>query len=591
MAGEIRIEPYSDALLVLGTAAVLVPLARRAGISPIFAYLGAGFALGPFGLGSFANDHPAIDWLTISDSQNVAGIAELGVVFLLFLIGLELSPTRLYAMRRQVIGLGFGQVLITSAALAGGFWFLGYDAAAAIIVGICLALSSTAIVIEIYSMQGRFMTTAGRASFSILLAQDIAVIPMLILVSLLAAGKSASVMEGLMLAIGQAFLALAAIAVLGRALLKRFFSMIARTQSAEMFIAATLLVIVASGVAAAAAGLSMALGAFVAGLILSETEFRKAVQAIVEPFKSLLLGLFFFSVGMSADMSLFTSDPLRLAAAVVALLCVKAAILFAMTRLFGIARMPALETAMMLAAGGEFAFVGISAAVNAGIISPEAARFPFALTTLTMALIPLLAILARRIEAWAAPDTVHDPALDLQPSEMRNHAIVVGHGRVGKVVCEMLERNSVAFVATDMDPAVVSRERKAGREVFFGNAADPLFLGISGIAHARAVIVTIHTAGAITEIIQVIRSLRPDIEVLCRARDASHARQLYAAGANDVVPETTEASLLLAEASLLSLGLPTGKIIASIHERRDEFRQEFREAARINQRAAQAGEN
>ena len=306
----INICNYSDALIVLGTAGVVVPMVRRFGLSPVLGYLGAGALLGPLGLGTFNQKYPALFWFTISDARNVDGIAELGIVFLLFLIGLELSLQRLLAMRRLVFGLGGSQVLLTTALLAGVALLLGQSASEAVILGACLSLSSTAIVLELLSNQERLTTTVGRASFSVLFAQDLAVIPILMFISILAAGSGGSVLKSLGTALLQAVIAVAVIVVFGRVLLRPLFRLVANARSTELFIAVILFVIIAAGVIAYEAGLSMALGAFVAGLLLAETEYRKAIEATVEPFKGLLLGIFFFTVGMDIDVRELLHDPL-----------------------------------------------------------------------------------------------------------------------------------------------------------------------------------------------------------------------------------------------------------------------------------------
>ena len=302
MASTINIDTSSDALVVLGTAGVVVPLVRWWGISPILGYLGAGALLGPFGLGSFVGSLPVLYWFTILNDQNVAGIAELGIVFLLFVIGLELSYERLMTMRRLVFGLGSLQVVATTAVIAALALAAGLEGPVAIILGACLALSSTAVVIEVLSSQGRLATSAGRVSFAALLAQDLAVVPILLFISILGAGSGGSILASLATALLHAGAALAAIVIFGRTLLRPLFRLVASVNSSELFIAAILFVIVGAGVVAAQAGLSMALGAFVAGLLLAETEYRKAVEATVEPFKGLLLGLFFFTVGMKIDV-------------------------------------------------------------------------------------------------------------------------------------------------------------------------------------------------------------------------------------------------------------------------------------------------
>jgi CPA2 family monovalent cation:H+ antiporter-2 len=581
MAGAIgNISAYSDALVVLGTAGIVIPLVRRLGLSPVLGYLGAGAILGPLGLGSFKEQIPALYWLTVVDARNVSAFAELGVVFLLFLIGLELSFHRLLTMRRLVFGLGGLQVALSTALIAGIAALAGHTGAAAIIVGSCLALSSTAIVLDMLSHQRRLSTAAGRTSFAILLAQDLAVAPILLLVSILASGTGRSALSGLALAVANATLALGVIVAAGRLLLRPMFRLVAATGTTELFVAAALFVIVASAVVAGLAGMSMALGAFVAGLLLAESEFRKAIEATIEPFKSLLLGLFFFTVGMNIDLRVLAAQPGLMLACVAGLIGIKAALIVGLGRLFRVPPHAALETGLLLGPGGEFAFVVIGVAAAAQLVPSSTASFTLAVTSITMALIPVLAMAAHRI----APRLEERRPLDSElltvpPANGHARAIVVGHGRVGQVVCDVLDVHGVPYLATDRDPGVVMGSRRRGREVYYGDASSPAFLKSCGIMSAPALIVTIHDHAAIDEIVVVARELRPDLLIVSRARDATHARHLYAVGVSDAVPETIEASLQLSEAALVGLGVPAGPAIASIHDKRDEFRRELQEAA------------
>ena len=580
MAASINIPVYSDALVVLGTAGVVVPMVHRWGISPVLGYLGAGALLGPLGLGSFIGQFPILYWFTVVDAQNVAGIADLGVVFLLFLIGLELTYERLMAMRRLVFGLGGLQVAITTAILATVIAHAGQNVPVAIMLGSCLALSSTAIVLELLSSQGRLTTSAGRASFAVLLAQDLAVIPILMFVSILGAGKGNSVLATIGMALLQAVAAIALIVVVGRAMLRPLFRQVARTHSSELFIAAILFVIVGTGVVAAVANLSMALGAFVAGLLLAETEYRKAIEATIEPFKGLLLGLFFFTIGMGIDARELAREPLLLIACVVGLVGLKAGILALLGRAFKLSWPAAVETGLLLGPGGEFAFVGIGLAATLGVVTHHVASFTLAVTSLTMALIPVLAIAAKKLSPLLTAPRELDAALKIEPAPQTRHAIVVGYGRVGQVICTMLERHGVAYTAADDDANTVTEERGKGHAVYFGDATHPAFLKACGLMEASGVIVTIHTRARIDDVVQEVRKARPDILIVARARDAEHARHLYAIGVTDAVPETIEASLQLSEAALVGLGIPTGPVIASVHEQRDVFRHELQAAAK-----------
>ena len=580
MASTINVAAYSDALVVLGTAGIVVPIVSRLGFSPVLGYLGAGALLGPLGLGSLIGSFPVLYWFTVGDAKDVAGIAELGVVFLLFLIGIELSLHRLLTMRRLVFGLGGLQVLLTTVLLAGVAAYAGSTPSEAIIFGSSLSLSSTAIVLELLSNQGRLKTNTGRASFAVLLLQDLAVIPILMFISLLAAGSGGSVLGSLGRALLQAALALAVIVVFGRVALQPLFRLVATTRSRDLFIATALFVIIAAGVVANQAGLSMALGAFVAGLLLAETEYRKAIEATVEPFKGLLLGIFFFTVGMDIDIRELLREPLLLAAAVVGLIAVKSLVIVGLAKLFRLSWPVAVEMGMLLGPGGEFAFVGIGMARDLGLVDAEFASFALVVTSVTMALTPLLSFAARRFAARLRAAGTAPSELTVRPGARRKHAIVVGYGRVGKVVCALLKEHGIPYIAADSNAVTVTHDRRDGRDVYYGDAADPKFLEICGLADAAGVIITIHDHDLIDDVVAHVRAMRPDVLIVSRARDADHARHLYRLGATDAVPETVEASLQLSEAALVGLGIAAGPAIASIHEKRDEIRHALQEAAR-----------
>lgn len=567
---------YRDVMVVLTTAAVVVPLVQRLKVSPILGFLLAGIVLGPKGLGAL----PAFDWITINDEKSLSALAELGVVFLMFLIGLELSLKRLVTMRRQVFALGGLQIAISGALIGIGAALLGFDAAAATIIGFSLALSSTAIVVEVLSRQNRFRTATGRASFAVLLAQDLAVVPLLLLTTILGPGQQQSIVAGLLLAFAQAGLAIAVIVVAGTVVLRPLFRLVASSDNTELFVAATLFVAVGSGLLTAAAGLSMALGAFVAGLLLAETEFRRAIEATIDPFKGLLLGVFFFTVGMSLDITALLTNPLPVIGATLALIITKVLVAGGLLRAFGAPNHVALQGAMLLGPGGEFAFIVIGLAITYNMLSGEAGAFVQAVTSLSMALIPLLDYAARRGTAKWLPQQLANPALSELPEDANVRAIVIGYGRVGSLVSEMLDRHKVKHLVIERAPDIVSRARADGKPVYYGDAKNVGFLNRCGFQDASAVIITIHVNAEIDDIVRVVRAEREKVVIVSRARDADHARHLYDLGVTDVVPETIEASLQLTEAALVGLGVPTGLVIASVHERRDEFREELQVAAK-----------
>lgn len=580
MAAALDLSAYKDGLIVLGTAAVIVPIVNRLKFSPILGFLAAGLMLGPKGLGAFAQDLPYLDFITVTGEKQIAAIAELGIVFLLFLIGLELSPQRLFKMKRLVFGLGGLQIVLSTLALAAGLAALGFPPGTAAVIGAGLSLSSTAIVVEILARSGRLATNTGRASFAVLIAQDIAVVPLLFLVGVVGSGSEGSVWLNLLLALGEGALAIGAIVLVSRLVLQPLFRLVATPDNPEFFIAATIFVAIGTGVASAFAGLSMALGAFVAGLVLAETEYRRAIEVTIEPFKSLLLGVFFFSVGMSIEPAEIVRSPLLIVGGVLGLLVIKAVIAYALARVFRVSNATSIETALLLAPGGEFAFIVIAMILSLGLLVRAEAELLLTIVAVSMALLPGIAFVARRFAKRFARPALPAEAMAQPPVDEMRRAIVVGHGRVGEVVCDMLDRHHVPYLATDRDASAVSLWRRRGRNIFYGDASNQLFLKSCGIDKASAVIVTINNAAKIKEVVDSAKALRGDVIIVARARDAAHARELYAAGVTDAVPETIEASLQLSEAALVGLGVAAGYVIASVHEKRDEFRHELQEAAR-----------
>ena len=571
---------FKDALLILSTAGVIVPVMHKLKISPILSFLTAGAALGPHGLGRLAAGEPVLEWFTVTGERQISVLADMGIVFLLFFIGLELSLRRLRTMRRLVFGLGGLQCMLGTLAIGLIALAAGQPPAAALIIGASLALSSTAIVVELLSRQHRMAGVTGRTSFAILLAQDLAVVPLLFLIGVLGSREDGSIALGILLALGQAAIAVIVIGLVGRALLRPLFRLVASTDSPELFMAATLLIAVGAGVVAALAGLSMALGAFIAGLLLAETEYRRAIEAIIEPFKGLLLGVFFFSVGMHIELAQIWEQPLVMAAGVMALLIVKTALIAPLCRLWGIPWAASVETGLLLAPGGEFAFIGIGMASLLNLVGAEVAATVLAVVSLTMALLPLLASAGRHLAARLETGNPSEPlATVLPPDDHVARVLVVGHGRVGQLVCDMLDHHKVPYLATDRDPVLVSRWRKRGRPIYYGDVSNRLFLERCGIGEAPGVILTIDNYETVEEIVRTARGRRPDVLIVARARDAQHARHLYTLGVTDTVPETIEASLQLAESALVGLGVPMGLVIASIHERREVVRKELQAAA------------
>ena len=562
---------YKDLVLFLAMAGVVVPLFKRLKISPVLGFLGAGVALGPFGLGRFTSALPWLTAVTVTDPGEMDQLAEFGVVFLLFMIGLELSLGRLRRMRGLVFGLGLAQVALTAGVFfaVGRFAHLSLPAAASI--GAALALSSTAIVMPVLAETNRQQTEAGRATFAILLVQDLAVTP--IVVTLAVIGHARSGFDArLLLTFVPAAIGLVVIGVAGRLLLRPMLKSVARARSQELFVAACLLVVIGAGLASAAAGLPMAVGAFVAGLLLAETEYRHEVEVTIEPFKGLLLGLFFVSVGLGLNLSRLAVHPAEILGLAVGLIVAKTAITFVAARLCRLKTGVAAETALSLAAGGEFAFVILSTAMAAHVIPRPMGQSVVMAATLSMFAIPALGALGARLGRQAeAPANASAPS----PHDGPARVLVVGYGRVGRMVGEMLSRHEIPWAAVDRDARFAEAGRSAGKAVFFGDAARGEFLIKLGVDTARALVVTRDAPDAAEATVAAARALRPDLTIVARARDTRHAQRLYALGATDVVPETVEASLQLSEAVLIDVGAPMGLVIASIHERRDEYRRQL----------------
>ena len=550
--------PYlREAIVFLVAAGVIVPLLHRLRVGSVLGYLIVGGLIGPFGLGLWATTWPPLAAVVITDLDGVQALAELGVLFLLFTIGLELSLDRLWAMRRLVFGLGSLQVLLTGAVIGLIAWRFGNSGPASIVLGACLALSSTAIVMQILMQKRRLATPLGRASFSILLMQDLAVVPILFVVGVLGAKVEGSIGVALVLALAKAVLTVGAIYLVGRLVLRPVLRLVAQARSAEMFMAAVLLAVVGLATITGFAGLSMPLGAFLAGLLLAETEFRHEIEVDIEPFKGLMLGLFFMSVGMGIDWRVVADEPFWIAGGVVGLFALKAAITAGLCLAFGLPRAAALETGLLLGQGGEFAFIVVGLAMSLALLPADVGQYMLIVTGLTMLVTPLVAAAAARLAARLAHhDTASAAEGDLAAvATIDGHVVIAGFGRVGRLVAATLQAEALSFLALDNDAAAVARERAGGLPVFFGDASRLEMLVRAHVERAGAVVVTLDDPASAERIVAAVHGAWPAIPIYARARDAAHAARLTAAGASVAVPLPTEASLHLAGRVLVGLGL------------------------------------
>ncbi|ARN79754.1 cation:proton antiporter [Methylocystis bryophila] len=571
------LESYREALLFLATAGVVVPLFHRLRLSPVLGFLAAGVALGPFGLGRFGDHVEFLNYLSISNVERVASVAEFGLVFLLFMIGLELSWERLERMRRLIFGLGLAQMLVSTGALAaiGYFWF-ALDPAPSLVMGGALAMSSTGLVMGVLAETRRLNKPAGRAAFAVLLTQDLAVAPALLFISLMQRAHEHPLTPfELFATFAPACVALGGLILAGRLFLRPLFHLVASAQSTELFVAACLLIVVGAGVVSASAGFSMELGAFVAGLLLAETEYRREIEVTMEPFKGLLLGLFFVSIGAELNLDLLLGDPLLFVGYASGLIGLKAALTSLLALALKFPASVAAETGLLLAPGGEFAFALLTFASVAGVLPGQHGAEAMVAVTLSMFAAPLLARLGARFPSGKSAEALRAEFAHLMPEGdvAAGKVLIVGFGRVGALLGEMLSRHEIPFVAIDDAVSVVAERRNEGVDIYWGSAEKRELLAKCGLEQARALAVTVTKVEAAVEIVRVAHEMRGDMTIVARARDADHATRLYEAGATDAIPETIEASLQLAETVLVDIGVPMGHVIASIHGKRDEYRE------------------
>ncbi len=549
-----------DVLVLLAATLVVVASVRRLRLPPVIGFLAVGAALGPHALG----------W--VEDTQTTNTLAEFGVVFLLFTLGLEFSLPRMIAMRKEVFALGSAQVGLTAAAFGVVAWFLGSPPAVAAVLGGAVAMSSTAIVVQQLTEQGELNRTHGRLSFGILLFQDLAFVPFLALAGVIASADTGYSATDVLAALGKGAVALAIVLAAGRWLLRPMFHEIASSHTPELFTLAVLFVAMAAAWSTHAVGLSLALGGFLAGMMLAETEYRYQVDAGIRPFRDTLLGLFFVTVGMKLDIRLLASEAPVVTAMLAAMLLVKAGVITLVARRYAGNWFKSLRTGVVLAEGGEFGFALIVLLLQNRLVSQQATQLLLAAVALSMVISPLLIrhnkriarVLLREHGPVTPPPSPVDPATDALAH--REHVILCGFGRVGQNVARVLEAQGFEYLAMDLDPFRVRAAREAGDPVIYGDAGNERLLATVGLEHASAVVVTFSDADRAMQIVQAIRRLNQSVPVLVRMPDDAHLEQLYAAGATEVVPETLEAALMLVSHALLVLHVPMSRVVKTVGE-------------------------
>jgi CPA2 family monovalent cation:H+ antiporter-2 len=563
---------FSDALVILGAAGIVIPAFARIRINPVIGFILVGALVGPFGLGTLVQSHPWLYYFTISEPESIEPFAELGIVLLLFTIGLELSFRRLWDMRALVFGVGAFELLGSGLLIGTGLLMLGQPPAGAYGLGIALALSSTALVLPMVGIQG----PVGRPAFAMLLFEDLALVPIIFVLGAFAIGGDASwATLGRTTALGVAVVL--ALLIGGRFLLPRLFAQAARTKSPELFFAASLLAVIAASLATSAAGLSPIVGALIAGLTIAETEYRGEVESITAPFQGLALGVFLITVGMSVDLKAVAAQWPELTLAIVGVMLVKTIVTFLLLRVAGTGRGAAVQTGVLMASPSETTLIVLAAAAQAGLIAASTAAFWQMVTALGLTLTPLLARIGR--DLGRRVELVQDQG-EIEMEDART--VIIGFGRVGRMVADMLTRHNQPYVAVESDIDTVAAARQEGYPVLFGDAARGDFVDRLRLGHARALILTMDDPVLSVHLTRRVRGWVPDLTIVARARDPGHAAELYRAGATDAVPETLESSLQLSEAVLVDLGVAVGPVIASIHEKRDELRREIKEAGALD---------
>jgi CPA2 family monovalent cation:H+ antiporter-2 len=570
MAGGIHMTPaLSDALTILGAAGIVIPAFARLRINPVIGFIIVGIIAGPFGLGALTGQYPWLEWFSITDPTGIEPFAELGIVLLLFTIGLELSFRRLVAMRRMVFGIGAAEMLLIAALIGGALALFGWPIQSAAWLGLALAMSSTALVLPISGTQG----PVGRAALAMLLFEDLALVPMLFLIGATSGAAASSLGEVAL----RGSLVILAILVIGRFILPHLFAQAARSKKPELFLAISLLVVILAATVTASIGLSPILGALVAGLVIAETEYRSEVEVVIEPFKGLALGVFLITVGMKIDIQALIENWPALLGALAGVILVKAIVTGLLLRMAGARPGVAAETGVLMASPSETTLIVLGAAGVAGILTVDTVAFWSAATALGLTITPLLAslgrLMARRVDRAALVEK------DIGPTEGKT--VIFGFGRVGRMVADMLQEHGRNYFAVDSDIDGFGEARKLGYSVLYGDVSRRELIEKLDLDKATAVVLTMDDPALTRRVAKRLRDEHPALPIIARARDADHAAALYRAGVTDAVPEALEASLQLSEAVLVDIGVAMGPVIASIHEKRSELRAEIMEAGQL----------
>jgi len=560
-----------EILLFLSLAGILIPTLARLRINQVLGFLAVGALLGPFGLGLFAAEVPWLTYLTFPQAEGVVALAELGVMFLMFMIGLELSAARLWALRGWVFGAGTAQVVLSAILIGAAAWLLFGRIDTAIIVGFVLSLSSTAVVMQLMTAQQSTTTRLGQAAFSVLMLQDLAVVPLLILIGAMSQGAQGSMGALIAMAMAKAALAIALIYLVGGRIVHPLFRAFARHRQPDVFMALILLTTLGIAGLSAAAGLSMALGALIAGVLLAETEFKHEVELMIEPFKGLLMGLFFMTVGMGMDVRQIAANPLWLAGAVIGLIALKAVVVAVLFRAGGLNWGRAIEGGLLLGQGGEFAFIVIGYASAGKLLDPALGQLIMLAVGLSLFVTPPLARLGRMIgERWESSAEREAAARDLaQLESARGRVIIAGFGRVGRQLSKLLTAQGIPFVAFENDARLVAQLRTEGLPVYFGDASRAELLRRVDANEAPAIVLTMDHAASALHAVRGIRREFPHVRLYARSRDEKHARALKLAGATIVVPETLEASLQLSAFVLEAMGMDVAHVDRIVDVERD----------------------